>query len=520
MSNIKTLLKYNFLKLVGSFKGKKKKRSTIVAIVLLCLVGAGILAVYTLQAWSMFRGLSPLGLSKICLFHSALIALSVMTIFGLMRSVGEKKQKDENLLLSLPLKKSQIVISKTVSKYLFDFFLAFVLIMPFSVLYMIFEGFNALLLIFSILLTILLPFLSVGISYIANFVILRLFARTKYSNLLKSMCSVFLMILVLAFMFVKTIGYGTISPNNVNTYFSDRPLTNALTNFMLNQDLVSIIVTLAITIIPFVIGLMCYSLTIGKDSVGYSSKAKTLKFTKTKTPFFSMLKKELSAYANNTAFVSNTIMSPVLIMIVSILFASMGLDGISQKLGVTISQDMAGGVLTVIFLAMLSMAVISCSTVSLEGKNLWILKSSPVDVNLVLFSKAMLHVLINLPAIVVSSIIAGIFLKLSFVNFVLLLFVPTMFNFMMAFMGVFINLCLPKLEFENDVQVVKQSLAVLVAILVGLALTIVPVLVYVYLISDIVIVSLIALGLYTLLTIISILLLFTKGKKLFNSLGV
>lgn len=518
MTNICLLIKYNFLKFANYIGGKKKNKSTISAILICIVLGVGVLALYSIQAWSMFKGLSPLGLSKICLFHGVLIALSVVVILGIMRAVGEKKQSDENLLLSLPLKKIEIVVAKTFSKYIFDFFFSFALIMPFSIIYMIYEGFSVLLLIFSLLLVMLIPMLSVGLSYIASFVISNIFNRSKYSSLLKSFCSVFIMIIILGLMMIKTIGYGSIAPENINTYFSDRPLTNALTNFIFNRDLVSIIITLCITIIPFVLGIFSFSSTLGKDSVGFKSKNKELKFTCFKSEFSSLVKKELSNYASNTAYVSNTIMSPVLILIFAILFCTMGLNGVGEKFGVAISQQMAGGVIALATIFILSMSLISCSTISLEGKNIWILKSSPINLNLLFLSKAMLQLIITLPSVILSSLLLLICLKLSFLDFLIVLLLPIIFDILNSFTGVLINLFLPKLDYENDAQVVKQSLAVLVNILSSIVLAIIPVLFYLYVIKDIYLVALICAGIYLLLNAIVVALLFTKGKKLFKRL--
>ena len=57
MNNLKILLKNNFLMLLGRLQGKKKRVSTNIAITLLVLGIIGILALYTLQAWSMYDAL-------------------------------------------------------------------------------------------------------------------------------------------------------------------------------------------------------------------------------------------------------------------------------------------------------------------------------------------------------------------------------------------------------------------------------------------------------------------------------
>ena len=138
MSNLKILLKTNLNLMLGRLQGKKERKPTLIAFILLLLGGLGIFALYSYQAYSMFKGLGSLGLNNLCLFHAYLTALSVMVIIGVMRVSGNTKTSDSELLLSLPIKKRDIIISKTINKYLFDLFFSITLVLPYIVLYQIF----------------------------------------------------------------------------------------------------------------------------------------------------------------------------------------------------------------------------------------------------------------------------------------------------------------------------------------------------------------------------------------------
>ena len=489
MSKFNVLMKYSWLRLLGTIQGKKQRKSSVVASLLVVLFGAGIVAIYGLQAWSMFKGLAPLGLSQICVFHASLITLCVLTILGVMRSAGKKKERYQDMLMSLPLKKSEIVLSTLISTYWLDLFFAFALLMP-----------------------------SVGITNIASFVINRIFNKSKYASFYKSICSVFILLVVFALLMVKTIGYGTIDPANMNAYFNDRPLTNFLTKAILSQDLVSILVIVGLCIATFVLGLLLAIASYGKTETGYHSKSTEISFPKKHSLFGSLLKKEVNNYLTTPAFLSNTILAPLLILVLSIFISSIGIDGISQKLGVAISQQDLTGLICVIFMFSLSSGVISGSTVSLEGKNFWILKSSPIKENLLFLAKALLQVIFTSPMVVIGAIILAIFVPLNFVNFLIVLIVPLIFSLLLSFAGVFVNLCLPKLEFDDESKVVKQSLSTLVMMLGGMLLSVLPIIVYAYTTLTILQLSLIFGSLYLVLLLVFVILLFTVGKKLFRKL--
>ena len=515
----RVLIKYNFLRTLGGLQGKKKRKSTISASITLVLLGLGILALYSFQAYSMFKGLAPLGLSQICVFHGVLVAFSVLLILGVMRSASKKKQTDEDMLLSLPIKKYDIVLSKTMGKYILDNLLCFALVMPFVVIYMIYEGFSLTMLLCSLFLVVSLPLFSVGISYICGFIISRIFNKSKHANLIKSLFSVFILMLVMALLLVKTFGYGVISPENAGVYFSDRPITFTLTKFLLGGDAISFIWLLILTITPFVLGIILYSLSLGKSGVGYKSSKKEIVFSNAKSPLKSMVKKEVSFYAESSAFVSNTILSPLLMIVISIMACSLGVEGFSNKLGVSLNNEMFAGILTLIFLFSLSTAIISCSTISLEGKNFWILKSSPIKEKYIFHSKALLQIIMTVPAIILSSILLLIFLKLSLFDFLMTLCVPVLFAVLLSYGGLLINLLFPKMEWEEETQVIKQSVACLITMFGGMVLSLIPLGLFLLLPNfSLHLIGLISGAIYLVLLVMCVSLLFTKGKKLLNKI--
>ena len=119
MNKLKILLKNNFNILIGGFQGKKKRKNGV-AIVLICFLVLLALGSYSLQSWQMFDGLGSLGLNNLVMFHGIITTLTVLVILGVMRSTADVKHSDNDLLLSLPLTKKEIIISKTLNKYFYD----------------------------------------------------------------------------------------------------------------------------------------------------------------------------------------------------------------------------------------------------------------------------------------------------------------------------------------------------------------------------------------------------------------
>ena len=517
MSNLGALLKLNFQKFAGALRKKSNKKSAQVGIGTVIILGLGILALYSLQAWSMFKGLAPEGLSQLCIFHACLVTVNVLVILSVMRSVGKKKQTDE-IMLSFPIKKIDIVLSKLIGTYLIDLFFTFTLIMPFIIIYMIFESFSISMLLFGLLLTIILPLFSVGLSLITKFLIRQVFNKSKFANFYKSLVSVVILVASFAFIFFKTFGYGKVNSGASNSYFSDRKVTELLAKIVLNQDIISFLIILSCCLWVFVVGTILESVSLNKDVARYVPKKHEISFSNQGSLTSCLIKKEVNNYLTTPAYVSNTILGPIMAIMLSIIFSSMGLKGVEQKLGLVVDKPTMCGLLTMLIMFSLSTAIISCSSVSLEGKKFWVLKSSPISEKKLLFAKAVNQLIFTLPAVLISSVICLVSFKFSLVEFLILTLVPSIFMALLAFLGVYVNILFPKLDWTEETQAIKQSMSALIMMLGGMIFSIIPLGIYLWIYSNVLVVGLISFAIYLVLLIVSICVLFTNGVKKFRNI--
>ena len=126
------------------------------------------------------------------------------------------------------------------------------------------------------------------------------------------------------------------------------------------------------------------------------------------------------------------------------------------------------GLLPVVPILALSMAFllstteITASSISLEGRQLWILKEAPVSCGEIFLVKAGAQMLVTLPCLLVGVICAAVAVGVDVGSTVLLLVLGLLFSGVMAQGGLLANLFLPKLDAPNDTVVVKQSASVLI----------------------------------------------------------
>ena len=519
MTNLKFLLTNNFKILINRFRGKRQQKTFIGGALTLCLGVVALVSLYSYQAKTIFDGLGKSGLNDLCIFHAFIITLSVMIIVGVMRVSGKPVDSDKDLLMSLPIKKSEIVASKIINYYLYDLFFSALLLLPYIVLYQVNTSFSAYITIIGLLIILILPLLSVGISCIMNFIINRLFNRMKSGVLIKSFISVLIYIIVMSLMLLKTFGYGKVQANTMEEYFSDRFFSNMFLKFLINRSFTSGLLAILTCVLPFIIGICLFYEDYGKTFSKFTAKKKTVNFEKGKSEFGILLKKEIMSYLYTPAWVVNSVIGPIFVVAIGILISIGQFDKIFNIYG-DINTKVLLAILILAINFMNSTSIISCCSISLEGKNVWLLKSSPINENLLFLSKVMTHIIISMPSTLFSSILIIIKLKASIAESLLFIGICCVFVLVCAVSGVFINLIFPQLDYSDETKVIKQSMSSLVFIFSGIIIALIPLILY--LILDL---SVINLGVITLCTYLIILFgvtfaLFTKGKTLFKKLAI
>lgn len=517
MTNFKILIKKNFYELINRFRGRKHKKTFWGGVFTLIAGVLALLALYAYQARTMFVGLGKGGLEDLCLFHAFVITLPVMIIIGVMRVSGKNTDNDKELLLSLPIKKVEIILSKIINRYLYDLFFSVLLLTPFIVFYQVYTKFSLWISIGGGIVIFILPLLSVGISCILDFIIRSIFNRIKNGDILKTILSIFIYIGVMILMLLKTVMYGKVKTSTMEAFFEDRFFSNLFLKFLLSPNLKNSLGVILLCLLPFILGLILYSLTFGKSYSKFRTKNLKLKFNSYKNSFSLLLKKEFLSYLNTPAWVINSIIGPIFILSLGVLTVSGQLDGVLGLLG---KKDtiLILGVLLILINIMNSTSVISCCSISLEGKNLWILKSSPVNEKELFLAKILTHVFIVIPEVIVSVVLICIKFRVKFMVAVLAIVFCSLFVFINAYGGLLINLLFPQINFQEETNVIKQGMSSLVSIFGGIILAIVPIIIKLLFKISLIKIGLISVFIYLLILILIIIALNKVGRKLFQNL--
>ena len=277
-----------------------------------------------------------------------------------------------------------------------------------------------------------------------------------------------------------------------------------------------------IFIVPFVLFLNFISKNIlaanGRSKNVYINKNFKLNELKTNSQTKALALKEIKRYFNTTIYVINTIFGPVMCILGVILIYLSPMD-IQSILGDGISF-----IFILLFVGAMSITTTTACSISIEGKQFWILKSLPVKTKQVFWGKLAVNLIITLPVIIIGAIICTILYKLSIIDLIFIIIIPTLMVFYISYMGLFINLAFPRFDYDSDVKVVKQSLSVLLTLLLGMISVAVLALTYFYASFSLSVYP--KIYMYLLITCITLILyviahilLFRVGNKLYNKLN-
>ena len=136
-----------------------------------------------------------------------------------------------------------------------------------------------------------------------------------------------------------------------------------------------------------------------------------------------------------------------------------------------ISEAMSLAVVVIVCMCS-GMNAVSTPSVSLEGKHLWIIRTLPVSGKMVLRAKLGLHLWLNIPAALLASLVLGFCLELEPASMVLCVLCNGAFIWLTGSLGLILGVLRPNFQWTSEAMPIKQSMNMLIAVLLAFALPI------------------------------------------------
>ncbi|WP_352420552.1 ABC transporter permease [Proteiniborus sp.] len=433
-------------------------------------------ALIQLDALSILLVISFINVSLVSLFMSIYKASGFLFSFN-----------DYDLLMSLPVKTSEVLMSKLLLLYGTNLTASIIMGFPSLLVYGRRSSSGPMYYVFALMAMVFISFIPMIIGATFSFALGKISTRFRSTNIVMILGSFILIILLMigsnlinniSAEFIQNITELMDSISKV--YFPIKFYTNALVNI----DIVSLLVFMFSAIIPLVLFVLIFAKSFKtiNSKMNESYKVANYKMTslKVSSVLQALYKKEINFYFSSYIYVLNTAMGVVMMTIFTIGIAVFGGEKVSQILDLPMISQFLVPATTAILSLSICLTCTTASSISLEGNNLWILKSLPIKPIEVFKGKILMNLTIILPALFINTLILAISFKMTLLSYILFLVTTTLYAFLISMAGIMINLYLPKLEWKSHMVVVKQSASVIISMLAGAISVFIPILLFVY----------------------------------------
>ncbi len=167
-----------------------------------------------------------------------------------------------------------------------------------------------------------------------------------------------------------------------------------------------------------------------------------------------MLRREAKRYFSSSVYVTNTIVGPIMGVIMSAALVFMGSEKLNTLLA--IFGDVKQLIPFAVAAIFTTMTVTSVS-ISMEGKQFWLVKSLPIPAKVLFDSKILLNLLLILPFYIISQVLLFVALTPTLAELLWLVLIPAVMIVFAVVLGISINLKLARFDWTKEETIVKQS---------------------------------------------------------------
>lgn len=462
----------------GAGKGGKRKRLSAAGMIAIFALLALTFAVFFLSiAAPLALVLVPMGLEAQYFAIFNLVTFGIVFVLSVFETKSELFEcRDNELLLSMPIRPRDIVLSRAISVILLNLAEAMIISLPAVAMFVIAGG-SAWYIPSAIISSVLIAMLATALSSAVGYLVALIASRIKHNTIIT-------VLLTLGFLALYFVGYNAFlgaiemlesdpdaAGDAIASTLAPLAFMGSISLFKPLETTMFVVICVGVVILAWAIISKHYiKIITRKATVG--KKAYVRRELSGSSVLVALSKKELRGFFSNSAYILNGIMGALfqIVLAVMLVISRDSIGGLSVALGSFGGEGILELLCTVVLIGCSAMSTISASALSLEGKCFWIVKSSPIPTDALLYAKLVPHLAVSLPASLISSVIAAIAIGASPLWWLFMLLLPVVANLVFAMLGLILNIAMPKFEFANVAQVVKQSMPVFIITLGGMLL--------------------------------------------------
>ena len=461
-------------------KDKKKRAKFVgmaIAWLILGLMFAGYIALFSF-------GMIWIGMPEVVPVYLFMITAFVIFFFSFFKAAGVLFQMNSyEVLVSLPVSGGAIVTSRFLTMYVTNLILSALVMLPGLSVYAVFENPKAYFYLYSIQGILLLPLLPITAATALGVIITAVSVKMKHKSLVSSFLTVALAVVLIAGSAFIPEDTGEFNREMLNTIaqvmkekvYGTYPPADWFGAAVTEGSLEKLLWLLGVSAALFggMIALLNQRfLTICNALNATSAKNNyRMKSLSQSSPLKALFRRELRRYFASSVYVSNTVIGYVLMVITAIALFVMGIDKIEVILGL---PGIVSRILPFVIALMAGIMPTTSCSISMEGKQWWLVQSLPVTVKDLWNSKILVNLTVALPFYLVSVFLQILTVRPGISQGICFAVIPAVYILFTAVLGITINLLMPVFEWENETRVVKQSASTVVTMFLGFIAVLVP----------------------------------------------
>lgn len=413
------------------------------------------------------------------------------TVLGVLSSVFTVhstvyQAKDNELLLSMPIPSGMILGMRLFSSYVICFVFEAVSILPFYLVYWKNIHPGALPILLDLLTLIVFPLLALVISCALGWVLALLNAKLpkRIRNIINFIISFvfvvyFLNICIQASSYMQILQNGAAkgNPGMLIVTYPFACMGKAALGSVGSFGILVLILVVLSAVVYLLLGKSFRSLSGAKNQG--RSRAYQEKPLRASSLNAALLKKEFRRYLSNSSYFMNSSIGSILLLLSFVLMLwnyDKLQNGIAQ---LQMFDDTIPFVIGIIVICiMIGINTISASSISVEGKNLWLMRSLPVSEGAFINSKILLHLIITVIPQLMCSVVLAVLVRRVSVQSILVLVVPLLFAVFTSELGMMLNIMFPKLDWVSESNAVRRNTSTRLAVLISWASVLVASVIY------------------------------------------
>ena len=449
--------------LCGNNKQKRNISVLFVVVIVYMAINIGAFSVTTTMNLIHAGFVDYVYASLLSLTSVALITLLLFTLNSLLF-----EGNDYEMLQSLPVSLRDIIASKLLIVYTFAFCFTCGMMLPGMVVHVLITH-AYLQFVFGIFSVVFVPVMPIGIAIIFGVGILYVASFAKHTTVLKILLSVLLFIgLMIGIYLLQSVdGLSTVMGLQMLRIYP--------------PSLIFLKSNILYACMSFVVSMLIFYMLTWKYEVLHKLSTKhrviyhdaTFKYH---SSFRALYQKEMKRFFGSYLAVINQGFGVIMLVIGSVLLVFVPPTMLFSMLKVSQIPVNMVDYIPLVIAGMLAFTFPSASSLSLEGKNLWIIQTAPIKILDIIFSKISVTLSLHLIGYVCAIIAVFLRFSLSVEQMIAVLLIPLAYSIFTAILGFALDYRFANYSWDNEVVPIKQNLQVGLTMLVSLFMVGLPIL--------------------------------------------